>query len=236
MNFNRNSFYDYPLWVQWSVALLLLLCFLIACLGVVALILEDPLWALLTPLLIPVSQFTVSPLFTLLGLYRYLSPILHIYLPNRKSYELHHASSFDYLFLWQQLKHCPDRKRQILMYYLEGLINLIKLIEEKNVSPDVVIEGNTYFINKRTSQLIGLSLTRTGKFKKACLYLNFLDMLWMYSFTCKKLQLPSLSHSGYLKGNGHQLVANKHKLLGLYRRLKSANTEAVAVNGSAGFS
>lgn len=227
MNRNSNSFYKYPLLVQWSVTLLLLLCFLLACLGVVALTRQNPLWALLSLLLIPLSQFAISPLFTLLGLYQYLSPILHVYLPAKHSYELHHASSFDYLFLWQHMRHCPDRKRQILVYYLEGLIKLIEMIEEKRVSPDVVIEGNTYFVNKRTSQLIGLSLTRTGKFKKACLYLNFLDMLWMHSLTCKKIQLPSLSHSGYLKGTGRQLVANKHKLEALYNRLKPANPQAV---------
>lgn len=228
MNYNSNSFYRYPLWAQWSVTLLLLLFLFLACVGVVALILQNPIWALLTPLLIPVSQFAVSPLFTLLGLYQYVSPILLIYLPTQNSHELHHASSFDYVFLWQQMKHCPDRKRQILVYYLEGLINLIKLIEAKKVSADVIIEGNTYFVNKRTSRLIGLSLTETGKFKKACLYLNFLDLLWMHSFTCKKLQLPSLQHAGYLKGRGHQLVANKHKLLSLYNRLKSPKAQAVA--------
>lgn len=228
MNFNTVNFYKNPVWVQWSVALLLLLCFLLACVGVVALILLNPIWTLLTLLLIPISQFAVSPLFTLLGIYQYVSPILLIYLPTQKSYELHHASSFDYVFLWQQMKHCPDRKKQILVYYLEGLINLIKLIEAKKVSADVVIEGNTYFVNKRTSRLMGLSLTEAGKFKKACLYLNFLDLLWMYSFTCKKLQLPSLNHAGYLKGSGHQLVANKHKLLSLYHRLKYTNTQAVA--------
>ncbi len=227
MNFNRNSFYSYPLWVQWSVALLLLLCFLLTCTAVVSLIRQNPIWALLTPLLIPVSQFAVSPLFSLLGIYQYLSPILLMYLPANSSIELHHASSFDYLFLWHQMKDCPDRKKQILIYYLEGLINLIELIEARKVSPDVVIEGSTYFLNERTSKIIGLSLFRTGKIRKICLYLNFLDLLWMYSFACRKLQLPSLKHPGSLRGNGWQLLKNKHKLIGLYRRLTSANQQTI---------
>ena len=188
------------------------------------LIRQNPLWALCTPLLIPVSQFAVSPLFTSIGLYQYLSPILLVYLPTTRDYELHHASSFDYLFLWQQLKKTPNRKRLILLYYVEGLLHLIRLIEEKKVSPDVHIHGTTYFLNTRTAKLLGLSLKKPDRLKQICQYLNFIDLLWMYSLCYNTFKLPPLNQLGCLQGSGQQLVERKNSLLQLHRKLMKATT------------
>ncbi len=235
MSVNRNSFYSYSLWAQWLAALGILLCFLLCCLVTVALIKQNLIWALLTPLLIPISQFAVSPLFTLLGLYQYLSPILLIYLPTRHSIELHHASSFDYLFLGKLRRNASSRKRLTLLYYVEGLLSLVELIEAHKVSPQVKIEATTYFVNNRTAKLLGLSLYKPSRLKRICMCLNYLDLVWMCSFTSNKFQCPAIGSLGYLKGDGHQLIRNKHKLLALYNRLKSPQPRATPPVLSASF-
>ena len=96
---------------------------------------------------VPIGQFTFTPLFRLLGIYTYYSPMLLGYMANDKQIDLHSGGSFDYLFVMRKFSPGLEMRNKLLMFHLEGLLNIIESIENKNIPESVNIIGKSYFFN-----------------------------------------------------------------------------------------
>ncbi len=217
-----NLFYKQPIFLQWIEAIVICSLGLLPALTLIELGYENPLYFLLFPIYLPVGQFSVTPLFRLLGIYKYYSPMLIGYLPNQQQIDLHSGGSFDYLFLFgfSNARNISITK-SILSFHLEGLLALIDLIEGGEISGNVVISGTTHFINERTIRKLGFSIEDSPPFYILNLYMNFIDLFWMYSLSQSRLAIPRIWKSKMMKITGKDLVSSKEIIRNYYNLLSN---------------
>lgn len=219
-----NQFYKQPKIVQWLEAILLLLIGFLPALVIIEKGYSEPLFYLLFLIYIPIGQFTASPFFTLLSIYKYYSPMLLGYMANDKQIDLHSGGSFDYLFVMRKYKTGIEIRNKLLIYHLEGLIKIIQLIENKSIPETVNIVGTSYFFNDRTLSKMGFQIVNPSLFYRLNLFINFIDLVWMYSLSKGKLSIPMLWNAKKARISGTKLIESKMVIEGLYDKMKSRTT------------
>lgn len=216
-----NDFYKLPKVLQWLLALLLLVSGFFPALALIELGYAHPIAYLLIIFYVPIGQFSFTPFFTLLGVYRYYSPMLLGYTPSDTQVDLHSGGSFDYLFVMRKYKSGIEWRNKLLLFQLEGLKKIIQLIEDKVVPESVNLVGTSYFFSNRTVQRIGFELTEPSLFYRINLFVNFLDLFWMYSLAQGKWSIPKVWQAKKVQITGQKLVEHKVQLEALYNKLSS---------------
>jgi len=185
-----NKFYNLPLVLQWVIALILLIIGFYP----VLLVLENMrglvLYGLLFILYAPLLQFTSYPFFKLIGVYTYYSPMLLGYMANKVQIDLHSGGSFDYLLVMSKNMRGAMVRRSLMVFHIAGLLRIIEQIEQGKIPASVKIIGTSYFFNERTAKKIGFELREPSFFYRLNLFVNFLDLFWMYSLSQGKLSIP----------------------------------------------
>ena len=215
-----NDFYKQPKALVWIESILFLLAGFFLAVLIIEKGYDQPLYYLAFVLYVPISQFLYTPLFTLTGGYTYYSPMLLGYMANEKQIDLHSGTSFDHLFVLRNCKPGIELRNRLLAYHLEGLLYLISLIENKQIPESVTLVGTSYFFNDRTLQRLGFQIEKASTFYRANLFLNFIDLFWMYSLSHGKVSMPALWEAKKAQIQGAALVAQKVNLEVLYGRLK----------------
>ena len=219
-----NDFYKLPKVLQWLLALLLLVSGFFPAFAIMELGYDHPIAYLLFFFYIPIGQFSFAPFFTLVGVYRYYSPMLLGYMPSNTQIDLHSGGSFDYLFVMRKYKSGIEMRNRLLLFQLEGLKNIIQLIDYKAVPESVTIVGTSYFFSDRTVQKIGFELIEPSLFYRINLFANFLDLVWMYSLAQGKWAIPRVWQAKKVQITGQKLVEHKVQLEALYDKLNSKMT------------
>jgi hypothetical protein len=216
-----NGFYKQPLILVWIESVL----FLLAGFFLAILIIEQghsqPLIYSAFLLYVPISQFLFTPIFKLTRVYTYYSPMLLGYMANKQQIDLHSGTSFDHLFVMSKLKPGFELRIRLLLFHLEGLLNIIDLIENKKIPDTVNIVGTSYFFNLRTLSKMGFQLEKPSAFYRLNLFLNFIDLFWMYSLAQGKLSIPNLWKAKKAHINGAKMLEQKKELESLYIKLQS---------------
>jgi hypothetical protein len=215
-----NNFYKQPKILVWIESLLMLLIGIALALLLIEKGYSQPLFYLAFLLYVPISQFLFTPIYKLTGGYTYYSPMLLGYMANEKQIDLHSGTSFDYLFALRKHPSGTALRNRILLYHLEGLLNIIQLIEDKQVPETVNIIGTSYFFNERTLHNLGFQIEEPSNSYRINLLLNFIDLFWMYSLSKGKVAIPRVWDVKKASILGDQLVLQKTKLEGLYQKLK----------------
>lgn len=216
-----NDFYKFPKALQWVLALFLLIAGFFPAVVLIELGYEYPIAYLLFFVYIPIGQFSFTPFFTLLGVYRYYSPMLLGYMSSNTQVDLHSGGSFDYLFVMRNYKSGVEMRNRLLLFQLEGLKKIIQLIEDKAVPESVNIVGTSYFFSDRTAKKIGFELIDPSLFYRINLFANFLDLVWMYSLSQGKWAIPKVWKAKKVQITGQKLLENKGQLEALYDKLSS---------------
>ena len=215
-----NDFYKQPKALVWIESILFLLAGFFLAVLIIEKGYDQPLFYLAFVLYVPISQFLYTPLFTLTGGYTYYSPMLLGYMSNEKQIDLHSGTSFDHLFVLRNCKPGIELRNRLLAYHLEGLLYLISLIENKQIPESVTLVGTSYFFNDRTLQRLGFQIEKASSFYRANLFINFIDLFWMYSLSRGKVSMPALWEAKKARIQGAALVAQKVNLEVLYGKLK----------------
>lgn len=211
-----NTFYKQPVLLQWIEAILLLIIGFFPAMLIIEKGFIQPLYYLLFFMYVPVSQFACTPFFKLVGMYTYYSPMLLGYMANNKQIDLHSGGSFDYLFVMRRYNAGIELRNRLMLFHLEGLLNLIQLIENKKVAETVNIIGTSYFFSDRTLSKLGFKIETPTVFYRINLFMNFIDLFWMYSVSKGKLALPQLWKAKKAAISGQALVDNKKEIEALY--------------------
>ena len=219
-----NDFYKQPKIFLWIEAIL----FLLAGIWLAILIIDhgysQPLYYVAFILYVPISQFLYTPIFKLTGGYTYYSPMLLGYMANGQQIDLHSGTSFDHLFVMRKYKSGTPLRNRLLMFHLEGLLQIISLMEEKRMAENVKIVGTSYFFNDRTLKSLGFQLEKPSAFYRINLFINFIDLFWMYSLSQGKVAIPKLWDAKKASIQGDQLLVQKAKLAELYQKLNQKQT------------
>lgn len=219
-----NDFYKQPKILQWIEAILLLLFGFLPALSIIEKGYSQPIYYLLFIIFIPVGQFAFTPLFRLIGVYRYYSPMLLGYMANDSQIDLHSGGSFDYLFVMRKYKAGVEMRNRLLMYHVEGLINLIQLIDNKSIPETVNIVGTSYFFKERTLSRMGFEIENPSLFYRLNLFVNFIDLIWMYSLSQGKLSIPKLWDVKKASISGAKLIESNKVIEDLNYNMKRRTT------------
>ena len=219
-----NDFYKQPKILQWIEAILLLLFGFLPALSIIEKGYSQPIYYLLFIIFIPVGQFAFTPLFRLIGVYKYYSPMLLGYMANDSQIDLHSGGSFDYLFVMRKYKAGVEMRNRLLMYHVEGLINLIQLIDNKSIPETVNIVGTSYFFKERTLSRMGFEIENPSLFYRLNLFVNFIDLIWMYSLSQGKLSIPKLWDVKKASISGAKLMESNKVIEDLYYKMKRRTT------------
>ena len=219
-----NDFYKQHKLLQWIEAILLLLISLLPALVIIEMANSQPLFYILFLVYVPIGQFAAAPFFTLVGIYKYYSPMLLGYMANDTQIDLHSGVSFDYVFVMRKYKSGIEFKYRLLTYHLEGLICLIKLIENKSIPDTVNITGTSYFFNNRTLNKMGFEIMNPSLIYRVNLFVNFIDLFWMYYLSQGKLSIPKIWNAKKASISGAKLVESKKLIEELYNKMKSKKT------------
>lgn len=146
------------------------------------------------------------------------------YMVNDTQIDLHSGVSFDYVFVMRKYKSGIEFKYRPLIYHLEGLICLIKLIENKNIPDTVNITGTSYFFNNRTLNKMGFEIMNPSLIDRVNLFVNFIDLVWMYSLSQGKLSIPKIWNAKKASISGAKLIESKKLIEELYNKMKSKTT------------
>ena len=214
-----NDFYKQAKVLQWIEAISLLIIGFLPAMAIIELGYSQQLIYLLFIIYIPVGQFSSTPFFKLIGIYRYYSPMLLGYMANDRQIDLHSGGSFDYLFVMRKYKAGIEMRNRLMMFHLDGLVNLIHLIENKSIPETVNVVGTSYFFNDRTLRKMGFEIVNPSLFYRLNLFANFIDILWMYSLSRGKLSIPKLWNAKKASIMGIQLIENKNQIEELYRKM-----------------
>ena len=210
-----NKFYELNKILQWIIATVMFLIMLAGFTIWMKIVAKNPLGCFSIFIVVPLWQFLSTPFFRLIGLYKYLSPMLLVFRASDKKYDLHNGTSFDYLFVMQKYKPGRKFRGKIWDYYIIGLLKIVEKIENKSLSENVVVRGSSYFFSDRTAKRLGFKLSKTNMGEKLNILANYLDLLWMYSLAQGKLAFPNLNNIKTAEIKGAELVANKAKLKAL---------------------
>ncbi|MEM7659182.1 MAG: hypothetical protein AAF399_23885 [Bacteroidota bacterium] len=218
-----SPFYQLPKNWQWTVAILGLgsgIGMLI--LYVVLLIKVGVILAILSFFfMIPIVQFLQTPFMTLRGQYQYVSPMLLVFGASDAKYDLHNGTSFDYWYMMRKVPSGIKARQVMLVYYLQGLLEIIRRLEAEEVPLTLEISGTSYFFSESTAERLGFEVGKPDSGLFFNLIINYLDLLWMYSYAQGKLAFPKLSTSKKAKITGEKLLEGKASMERLYKRLAS---------------
>lgn len=216
-----NSFYKQPKFLVWIESIIFLLVGLFLALFIIEKGNSQPLIFSTFILYVPISQFLFTPFFRLTGGYTYYSPMLLGYMANKKQIDLHSGTSFDYLFVLRKYKSGTQLRNRLLIFHLEGLLHLISLIEDKRIPKSVHIVGTSYFFNDRTLNNLGFNIEKASLFYRINLFINFIDLCWMYSLSRRTFSIPNLWDAKKASIEGGKLMIKKTQLEGLHNKLKA---------------
>jgi hypothetical protein len=216
-----NTFYQQPKILQWILSLSFLIIGFLPAIYLIDKGHFQPFYYTLFLFYIPISQFANTPFFRLIGIYKYYSPMLLGYMANQKQIDLHSGGSFDYLFVMKNYKAGNEMRNRLLLYHLEGLLHLIDLIEQKSIPETVEISGTSYFFKDQTMRKIGFELEQPTLFYRINLFLNCIDLIWMYSLSRGTISIPKIWNAKKVTISGTNLVKSKTQLETIYFKLKS---------------
>ena len=219
-----NDFYKQPKTLQWIIAILLLIFGFLPALYIIEKGYSQSIYYLLFIVYVPIGQFAFTPLFTLIGVYKYYSPMLLGYMANNLQIDLHSGGSFDYLFVMKKYKAGIEIRNNLLLFQIEGLLKLIELIENKSTPETVSIVGTSYFFNDRTLSKMGFDIVNPSLFYRLNLFVNFIDLIWMYSLSQGKLTIPKIWNAKKASILGIKLVQSKKQIQELYDKMKIKTT------------
>lgn len=189
------------------------------------LVLRFPAALAAIPLLLSTYQLSITPLFRLLGIYRYHSPMLKVTIRTSHVYEIHGGTNFDYLLHLRWSERGPVAARKVMILYLEGLLDIARQVAQGRLSRSITITATSYFFRDESAERLGFTILEPSLRLRLNLMANLLDLILMYSFTRGRLAFPQIWRVRQAVIRGECLVARQGSIEAMIRTLQRAAAE-----------
>jgi hypothetical protein len=210
---------------QWAVAVALIAAGAVAIRA--ALIgVRGPLSLVLAPLLFPLAQISVAPLFRLVGVYRYHSAMLKVTIRTTRVYEIHGGTPFDYVLHLRWRDRGAPAARHILISYLEGLLDIADCVARGELPASIRITGTSYFFREASAARLGFALEKPTLRLRANLLLHLLDLTLLYSFARGRWALPPVWRTRNAVISGAGLLERRSSIESMIRLLRGHSSGA----------
>jgi hypothetical protein len=174
---------------------------------------------LLLPLWMLVSLFLLAPFFRLTGVLRYCSPYLIVTRSRRDRIDLHGATPFDYILLFRWRDRGRHAVRCILLWYVDGLVALVREIEGGRFPPGTTVSATSYIFSAATARRYGFTVDDVPRF--ACGgFLTYPTQLLTYSFARGRWALPPVHRARRATIAAADLCAQTARLERVRKRLR----------------
>ncbi len=210
-----RRFYDLPKFVQWIVAILLM----IIGFGAMIPLIMKPYGLLILPFLAPFLNLVSVPFFRLIGYFKYLTPLVISTVQTEEQYDLHNVFTFDYLVNFKWADRGKKVQKTLLQHYFKALLVIIGRIESGQLSSEVNIVGHSYFFSDRTAEKLGFTISKASSFWVINSALQFIELSYLYSFSQGKWAMPKFWKVRRAEISGTDLLTKKELLKGLVNRL-----------------
>jgi hypothetical protein len=134
------------------------------------------------------------------------------YMANDKQIDLHSGTTFDYLWVMRKVKPGIEMRNRLLMYQLEGLLNIIQQIEKNKIPQTVTIIGTSYFFSDRTLKKLGFGIEKPSLFYRLNILVNFIDLTCLYSLSNGRFTIPNLLRVKKATISGTKILENKNNI------------------------
>ena len=218
-----KDFYSFNKFFQWIIAILMVMTLLLLVYFWRGVMDNSFLEFLFIFIFVPSYSFLFTPLFTLLNIFKYKSPMLLVLVGSKKNYALHSGTSFDYLTKMGNVKSGIAFQNKVLEYHLEGFLKIIDEVENNVIPDSAIIKGSSYFFSESTVKRLNFKIAPTNNFEKIVICLNYLEILWMLSRAKGKLSFPKITNFKTVQTTGKELVESKPFIANLYLKLKKRN-------------
>ena len=203
-----RKFYDLPKFIQWIIAIILMVVGTGAMLPLIA----SSYGLLVLPILAPFLNLVSVPLLRLIGFYKYLNPYVLSTVQTDKQYDLHNIFTFDYLVNFKWADRGRKAQKILLVHYFKALITIVERIETNQLSSEVVIVGHSYFFSNRTAKKLGFKVSNAGSFWVFNSALQFIELTYLYSFSQGTWAIPKFWKVKRAEIVGCDLVKKKEVL------------------------
>ncbi len=222
-----RKIYKLPKPAQWTVAVFMSLAGVSVSITLVAIV-YYPFWILLIPVIKTINHFSFSPLMRLSGMLNYYSPMLLIFKMNDDDWEFHNGTTFDYLLNMKWADNGIRARKEIMLHYCNGLLNIIKDIETKKIPLKVDFSGISYFFNSKTAKMLGFTEEKVRMRRRLLFFIDYLNLLLMYSFSRGKIAFPNIFKVKKIRISGEKLVNSKDTIKRIFENLKRKRHEALS--------
>ena len=170
---------------------------------------------------LPVYSITFMPILTLIKVADYKSELLFITQDAKKDYDIHFGSLFDCILSGLFTGSRGKFKDLMLFFLVDGMLEIIHEVETGKIDRGAEIRGSSYFFSERTAHKFGFEPMKMKTSHKYILYLNYLEILLVFSFSKGRFSLPNISDFKSMKTTGERMVDNKKYVEKLHGLLKT---------------
>ncbi|MGD8779246.1 MAG: hypothetical protein PVH88_09840 [Ignavibacteria bacterium] len=221
-----RKLYNLPKPAQWTVAVFMSVVGVGVSITLVQVV-YFPFWILLIPVIKTIGHFSIAPLFRLLGLFNYYSPMLLIIKANDNNWEIHNGTTFDYLLNMKWSDHGMRARKAIMLHYCNGLLNIIRDIEKEKISGKIDLYGISYFFNSKTAKLLGFTEEKVRLRRRLLFFIDYLNLFLMYSFSRGTIAFPNIFKVKKIRISGEKLVNSKETIKRIFDNLTRKRHEAL---------
>jgi hypothetical protein len=179
-----------------------------------------PVSFLVFPVALSVFQFCATPFLRNSGLYRYHSEMLKATVRTDRTWEIHGGTSWDYVRLFRLSESGAVATRRLLRSYLEGLLDIARLVESGAIPPETTVTGTSYFFSEKSARRLGFRLEPAGPRLRAVLVLYYLDLVLLYSFARGRIAFPNVLKARRAAIRAADLAAKRRAIEVLIARLR----------------
>jgi hypothetical protein len=159
-------------------------------------------------------RWITTPLFKLMGVYAYYSPMMFTVPFGPRTLELHVGTSWDFF----QQNNLTEQ--QIIHHLARGLLGLLDAADNGLVPMTMKLRGTVYYFRTDTLRRFGFRSRRMNPVETLIFLLNWLELCILHSLMKRRIALVSLSSVRVVNATIEEISARRSEIRRLVDQLE----------------